>query len=439
MALSKYDQVHLSKEDQDKISSLTNQAESGSISWDDAHAQAEAIRGNAGYSGGDAGDDYISRGGGTVIISGGGSSQPSGGGNSYEASDLSDYLKELYAQNTAAQLAALKSTYEQNAADLRANAEQIPETYQAARNETAAQNELERRAFQEYGIANGLNTGTSGQAELARSSVLQGNLAEISGREADALAENALEQERLAIAYRNAIDQAEASGNSALAEALYQEYVRQDQAAQDAATAAQEQANWQAQFDFAQQQYGDSLDSQGRDAAYNLAMTMLNAGIMPDSATLESAGISASDALAIREAVAQQQAGGGTSSSGSSGSGSSGGSGGYEPTLTYNQVMDAIDRGNLTPTVLADYRHYVGADYDAGGTGDTSDSNSNAPTTTTDHYYQAFLNSLTSQLNQGNENGIINLVDYQWNKLSARQKQGVQELLSQYGVAYSPD
>lgn len=316
MALSKYDQVHLSKEDQDKISSLTNQAESGSISWDDAHAQAEAIRGNAGYSGGDAGDDYISRGGGTVIISGGGSSQPSGGGNSYEASDLSDYLKELYAQNTAAQLAALKSTYEQNAADLRANAEQIPETYQAARNETAAQNELERRAFQEYGIANGLNTGTSGQAELARSSVLQGNLAEISGREADALAENALEQERLAIAYRNAIDQAEASGNSALAEALYQEYVRQDQAAQDAAAAAQEQANWQAQFDFAQQQYGDSLDSQGRDAAYNLAMTMLNAGIMPDSATLESAGISASDALAIREAVAQQQAGGGTSSSG---------------------------------------------------------------------------------------------------------------------------
>lgn len=315
MALSKYDQVHLSKEDQDKISSLTSQAESGSISWDDAHAQAEAIRGNAGYSGGDAGDDYISRGGGTVIISGGGSSQPSGG-NSYEASDLSDYLKELYAQNTAAQLAALKSTYEQNAADLRANAEQIPETYQAARNETAAQNELERRAFQEYGIANGLNTGTSGQAELARSSVLQGNLAEISGREADALAENALEQERLAIAYRNAIDQAEASGNSALAEALYQEYVRQDQAAQDAAAAAQEQANWQAQFDFAQQQYGDSLDSQGRDAAYNLAMTMLNAGIMPDSATLESAGISAADALAIREAVAQQQAGGGTSSSG---------------------------------------------------------------------------------------------------------------------------
>lgn len=403
MALSKYDQVHLSKEDQDKISSLTNQAESGSISWDDAHAQAEAIRGNAGYSGGDAGDDYISRGGGTVIISGGGSSQPSGG-NSYEASDLSDYLKELYAQNTAAQLAALKSTYEQNAADLRANAEQIPETYQTARNETAAQNEQERRAFQEYGIANGLNTGTSGQAELARSSVLQGNLAEISGREADALAENALEQERLAIAYRNAIDQAEASGNSALAEALYQEYVRQDQAAQDAAAAAQEQANWQAQFDFAQQQYGDSLDSQGRDAAYNLAMTMLNAGIMPDSATLESAGISAADALAIREAVAQQQAGGGTSSSGN-----------------YTQPDD-------------------GSDYDAGdtGTGDTSDS-SNAPTTTTEHYYQAFLNSLTSQLNQGNENGIINLVDYQWNKLSARQKQGVQDLLSQYGVVYDPD
>lgn len=433
MALSKYDQVHLSKEDQDKISSLTNQAESGSISWDDAHAQAEAIRGNAGYSGGDAGDDYISRGGGTVIISGGGSSQPSGGGNSYEASDLSDYLKELYAQNTAAQLAALKSTYEQNAADLRANAEQIPETYQAARNETAAQNELERRAFQEYGIANGLNTGTSGQAELARSSVLQGNLAEISGREADALAENALEQERLAIAYRNAIDQAEASGNSALAEALYQEYVRQDQAAQDAAAAAQEQANWQAQFDFAQQQYGDSLDSQGRDAAYNLAMTMLNAGIMPDSATLESAGISAADALAIREAVAQQQAGGGTSSSSGSGSGgSSGGSGGYEPTLTYNQVMDAIERGNLTPNVLSDYRYYMGADYDAGDTG----TGTGQGTEMNQDHYRAFLSSIQAQLNSGRSEAALGNLESRWDELSDAQKQGLQNVLLRYGIQY---
>lgn len=71
---------------------------------------------------------------------------------------------------------------------------------------------------------------------------------------------------------------------------------------------AQEQANWEAQFNTAnnqwnqqfqasQQQYQDSLAAQNREYAYNLAMTMLGAGIMPDNATLTQAGISSSDAL----------------------------------------------------------------------------------------------------------------------------------------------
>ena len=99
----------------------------------------------------------------------------------------------------------------------------------------------------------------------------------------------------------------QASGNSALAQALYQEYVRQDEAAQAAAAAAQEQANWEAQFAFTRQQYDDSLAADNRNASYNLAMTMLEAGLMPDSSTLEAAGISSSDALSIRQSVLQAQ------------------------------------------------------------------------------------------------------------------------------------
>ena len=278
--------------------------------------------------------------------SGGGSASGSSGGGSYpSATDLSDYLKEMYAQNIAAQLEALRGAYEQNAADLKANAEQIPETYQAARNETAAQNELERRAFNEYAAARGLNTGTSGQAALANSSVLQGNLAEISGLEADALAQNALEQERLSIAYRSAIAEAQASGNSALAQALYQEYVRQDQAAQAAAAAAQEQENWREQFEFSQQQYSDAMAGQNRDTAYNLAMTMLGAGVMPDSSTLSSAGISAIDAQAILNAYRTQGSGTTSGSRGSSSSGSSGGS--QQLTLDRDSIL-ALGRGPLS-------------------------------------------------------------------------------------------
>ena len=34
--------------------------------------------------------------------------------------------------------------------------------------------------------------------------------------------------------------------------------------------------------------------------------------------------------------------------------------------LTYNQVMDAVDRGNITPQVEKDYRYYMGTEYDTG-------------------------------------------------------------------------
>lgn len=327
---SDYDKSHFSTGELEFADELRKQAEAGNISWDRAHELVEQIRAQYGYSGGDAGDLYNRLAGvngvwtngthysGEGDISGyygdggglgGGSGSLSGsiGGGSFGASDLSSYLEEMYRQNMEAELAGLKSTYEQNAADLKAQAEQIPETYQASRNETAAQNDLARQSFNEYAVARGLNTGTSGQAALANSEVLQRNLAEISGREADALAANALEQERLAIAYRNAVQQAQATGNSALAQALYQEYVRQDEAAQAAAAAAREQANWEAQFGFTQKQYDDSLAADNRNASYNLAMTMLEAGLMPDSSTLEAAGISSSDALSIRQSVLQAQ------------------------------------------------------------------------------------------------------------------------------------
>ena len=262
--------------------------------------------------------------------SGGGGGGSSGGSHSRggSVSDLSEYLNAMYAADTQAQLAALQSAYEQNLAGLQANAEKIPVTYQAARNEAASQNEIARQAFNEYANARGLNTGTSGQAALANSATLQGNLSDISTQESNALAENALQQQLLAVEYRNAAAQAQAQGNAQLAQALYSEYVRQDDASMQLAQLAQEQANWEAQFNTAnnqwnqqfqasQQQYQDSLAAQNREYAYNLAMTMLGAGIMPDNATLTQAGISSSDALSMRMAALQ----GGSSGSRSSSSG----------------------------------------------------------------------------------------------------------------------
>lgn len=305
MAVSQYDKEHLSQAQQDKIQQVTDAAKGGSMSWEDAHKEAESIRNEAGYSGGRYGDGYFTPGdetGGFGNASSSGSSGSRSGGG-YSSSDAADYLKDMYAQNLEAQLAGLKSSYDQNVADLKAEAEAIPKRYYEARNETAAQNDIAREYFNELAAANGLNSGTAGQAALANSATLQGNLSSISEQEKDALSANALEQNKLAIAYENAINQATASGNAALAQALYQEYVRQEEA-----NLAQSQ--WQAQFDFNKQQYQDSLsqyqdsiNAQNRDNAYNLAMTMLAAGVMPDANTLTTAGISASEAAAIRLAA----------------------------------------------------------------------------------------------------------------------------------------
>ena len=338
MAVSQYDKENLTQAQQDKIQQVTDAAKGGSMSWEDAHKEAESIRNEAGYSGGRYGDGYFTPGdetGGFGNASSSGSSgSRSGGGSS--SSDAADYLKDMYAQNLEAQLAGLKSSYDQNVADLKAEAEAIPKRYYEARNETAAQNDIAREYFNELAAANGLNSGTAGQAALANSATLQGNLSSISEQEKDALSANALEQNKLAIAYENAINQATASGNAALAQALYQEYVRQEEA-----NLAQSQ--WQTQFDFNKQQYQDSLsqyqdsiNAQNRDNAYNLAMTMLAAGVMPDANTLTTAGISASEAAAIRLA-ALGGVGGSTATSGRGSSSSSTGKSTSKPTAGESQ------------------------------------------------------------------------------------------------------
>lgn len=148
-------------------------------------------------------------------------------GTSYDIGDGSNYLKELYAQKVAAELAALKSAYEKNTSTLDASRAQIAPVYDVARNSAANQNALSRGAFQEMAVANGLNTGTTGQAALAQDVVLQQNLSQIDREQAEKTAAIDLQRSQLDTEYQNAIAEAQATGNAELANALYEEYVRQ--------------------------------------------------------------------------------------------------------------------------------------------------------------------------------------------------------------------
>lgn len=177
----------------------------------------------------------------------------------YEVGDYSQYIKDLYAANVEAELAALEDAYKTNVGTLESAGERIGKTYQAAQNAAAAQGAVAKRNMQEVMAANGLNTGTSGQMALAQSAALQGQLGALSAQEAQAITDNQREQDELSRQYQSAIVQAKASGNSALAAALYEEMIRQDSARQTASQLAQQQANWEAQFALSQQQGRNEL------------------------------------------------------------------------------------------------------------------------------------------------------------------------------------
>ena len=190
-----------------------------------------------------------------------------GGGYGSDISDASQYLRDMYAQQIAAELASLKSTYEQNLADISTQDDLISSAYAQQRNQAAAQNDLQRMQMNEYGIMRGLSSGASGQMALAQSAALQGSLAQLGTQEAQSLSDNALSRQKLNIAYRNAADQAAAEGNAKLASDLYEEYVRQQELALQQQAAAQEQANWEAKMAYQQQQ--DALAQQNWQAQFD--------------------------------------------------------------------------------------------------------------------------------------------------------------------------
>ena len=190
-----------------------------------------------------------------------------GGVYGADISDAYQYLRDMYAQQAAAQLAALKSAYEQNVLDYQAQDDLISAEAQRQRNQAAAQNELQRMYMNEMGIMQGLNTGTTGQMALAQSAALQGNLANIGTQEAQALADNSLALAKLKAQYSAAVDQAVAQNNYELASALYQEYVRQDNLAQQKAAAALEQQNWLDKFNYQKEQ--DALAQQNWQAQFD--------------------------------------------------------------------------------------------------------------------------------------------------------------------------
>lgn len=367
MALSAYDKQRLSQSDQNAITSITDQAAKGQISWADANKQANAIRSSGGgYTGGASGSAYVTTGqpsasgsaykpntnntvSAPAMNTGSGVdtntdyqaliNQAKSAGNLYAAAyyenlrnqkiaspgytgnqtqtnlyqalmpqNLDSYVKQMYQAQTDSKLAALQSAYEQNRATLEAQGAQIAPTYRAQKNEAAGNAAVAQRSFNEVAAANGLNSGTSGQANLASGIALQGNLNKLNAAQAQAQTDNAVKLANLSTEYRNAIVQANSDGNSALASALYNEYQRYSTAMQNVGANVQSQYNSNRDYQLQVSENKQSAASENKKYAYETAMDWIQRGIMPSSSLLNSAGISAVDAQRYVAAVKMQQA-----------------------------------------------------------------------------------------------------------------------------------
>lgn len=343
-------------------------------------------------------------------------------GTSFDIGDGSDYLKELYAKKVAAELAALKSAYEQNTATLDASRAQIAPVYDIARNSAANQNALSRGAFQEMAVANGLNTGTTGQAALAQDVVLQQNLSQIDREQAEKTAAIDLQRSQLDTEYRNAIAKAEATGDAELANALYEEYVRQQ--------------NLYAKYGG---QTGGSSSSGGSTVVKptltaSQVQSALKNGIVTDDV------ISAFDYYYGQGAYDSLYGTGKLTSGGSSGGGSTG------------KKKGSYSNGSLTNQQVKQLQKYYGvsqdgkwgtnskkaaggltadqawAKYQGGGSGGKYENVGNLA---------AWASGLNTDLKNGNTEKVGRWLDNNWSKLTAEQQRRINaEVLKPYGIVY---
>jgi hypothetical protein len=121
----------------------------------------------------------------------------------------------------------LKSAYDQNVGAINEAKAKLPAAYDTARNAAASQSAVERQNFNEYAAATGLNSGTGGQAQLAFSNVLQGQLGALNTEQANKSADYDRQIVQLTTKYRNDVAQALKEGEYQKAQDLFANYKTQ--------------------------------------------------------------------------------------------------------------------------------------------------------------------------------------------------------------------
>lgn len=230
MAQSVYDENLLTDEQRKRLAAFTAEWERACAAgdragMDAAHAAAEAVRAEAGYSGGGNGAGYT----------------PLGGPAALEAYvPQVDAVNDAYDRALEARIGGIRAAYEESAAAARAAKEAIPGIYQDRKNDLAARSAVAEKNFEEIAAGTGLASGARGQARLAMENSRQAGMSELDRQEGADMAEAERLEAELRRACQNGIAEAVANGEYERAAALLEEYRR---AAQSRADVSKDQAD----------------------------------------------------------------------------------------------------------------------------------------------------------------------------------------------------
>lgn len=397
---SEYDKTYLSDKALASIDNLRAQAQRGEISWGYANWQANLIRSQYGYSGGDKGDQYIptdtdtflgiSRPGISGSASGASGSSVAGVDpiGRYDSAGLKSTLDQWLAQAQKQQQAAIDYQVDKSVQDLRRQEEEANEQFQTQRNQVAIDEATAKDNQALYSEARGDKGGIgAAQYDSIMNTAAQNRLAVNQ------------QQTKVATEVARQITDLRAQGEFEKADALLslsQTYLSQlmgleQWAAEynlnvDQFNAGLEQwrqefnaslKQWDASFGLqlgelmgtyngkptlAGQQYQDSLDAQNKDRLASAGETLLAAGIMPSDSQLSAMGLTKDQAQTLIAAVkAEMAASANKGSGGGGGSGSSGGtSSSSGKTTDYDGLFQATQSagGSAKNFISSNYKKY---------------------------------------------------------------------------------
>jgi len=164
--------------------------------------------------------------------------------------DRSGLIKKLSDAALRKKMAGLAAARDESLARLKSEQAAAEPNYAAAAAAAAAESDLQRRNFNEFAAASGLNSGAAAAEKLSRDNLLYARLGDIELARAGAKSDAERRRSDILSQYASDIAAARAEGEYTLAEKLYEEAVRLDEAMVEASRYADKKETENREFDY---------------------------------------------------------------------------------------------------------------------------------------------------------------------------------------------